>query len=277
MTEEIKYVLRPTQPYFLFDTNNLQQEIFLKNGISHFYQFNTIENLYPRLVPDACIDMIFEYDPERPGHMHSYVAGTKLEFMRDPRLFHKEVFGVRFMPGNHPEILNATMKDLIDARFNTEDILNGDKEWLNLIAEETNFHKRIEIFLEYYTKIEKTKPKLFGKKELLQAVKKIAYESNGKVKIHDLEERTGYTERYINKVFIEEMGFSPKIFCKIIQFQKALEILNNGRPENMPKTSIELGYYDQSQFIRDFTKFCGITPLKYLKLREAKAEKTDKT
>lgn len=268
MTEEINYVLRSTQPYFIIDTINLQQEIYLKDGISHFYQFNTNEEISPRIVPDACIDILFEYDPERPGHMHSYVAGTKLEFMTDPRLFHKEVFGIRFMPGNHPLMLNITMKKLLNNRFNTEEVLNGDKEWLILMAQKTDFHERIKIFLEYYTKIEKAKTRFYGKNELLQAVKKFTYESNGKIKIHDLEERTGYTERYINKIFIEEMGFSPKIFCKIIQFQKALEILNNGRPENMTKTSVELGYYDQSQFIRDFTKFCGITPLKYLKMRE---------
>lgn len=270
MTEEINYVLKPTQPYFIYDTFNIQQENYLKDGISHFYQFNTIKNISPRVVPDACIDMIFEYDPERPGHMHSYVAGTKLEYMIDPRLFHKEVFGVRFMPGNHPEMLKATMKDLLNKRLNTEDVLYGNKEWLNLMAQEKNFKERIKIFIEYYTKFEKKKTRLFGKNELLQAVKKMVYESSGKIKIHDLEDRTGYTERYINKVFIEEMGFSPKVFCKIIQFQKALEILNSGRPENMMKTSIELGYYDQSQFIHDFTKFCGITPLKYLKMRESR-------
>lgn len=270
MTEEINYVLKPTQPYFIYDTFNIQQENYLKDGISHFYQFNTIKNISPRVVPDACIDMIFEYDPERPGHMHSYVAGTKLEYMIDPRLFHKEVFGVRFMPGNHPEMLKATMRDLLNKRLNTEDVLYGDRDWLNLMAQEKNFKERIKIFIEYYTKFEKKKIKLFGKNELLQAVKKMVYESSGKIKIHDLEDRTGYTERYINKVFIEEMGFSPKVFCKIIQFQKALEILNSGRPENMIKTSVELGYYDQSQFIHDFTKFCGITPLKYLKMRESR-------
>lgn len=268
MTEEIKYVLRPTQPYFLFDTFNIRLENYLKDGISHFYQFNTIENISPRVVPDACIDMIFEYDPERPGHMHSYVAGTRLEFMRDPRLFHKEVFGVRFMPGNHPAMLNTTMKNLLDNRFNTENVLAGNKEWLKKMSEETDFRQRIKVFLENYTKYESKKTNLCGKTELLHAVKKMVYESSGKIKIHELENRTGYTERYINKVFIEEMGFSPKIFCKIIQFQKAIEVLNSGRPENMTKMSVELGYYDQSQFIRDFTKFCGITPLKYLKMRE---------
>ncbi len=96
----------------------------------------------------------------------------------------------------------------------------------------------------------------------------MVYQSNGTIKIHELEEKTRYSERYINKVFIEEMGFSPKIFCKIIQFQKALELFSSGRPKNMTEICTTLGYYDQSHFIRDFTKYCGITPLKYLKMQE---------
>lgn len=270
MTEEAEYVLRPTQPYIFFDTIDFQQEIYMRDGISHFFQFRTESEKSHRLVPDGCIEIFFEYDPARPGHMHSYVAGTKLKYEVDERCFHNEIFSVRFMPGNHPIMLNITMKQLLEQRYNTEDVLNGDKTWLTLMANETDFHKRIQIFIEYYTKIEKTKPKLYGKKELLEAVKKMVYNSNGKIKIQEMETRTGYSDRYINKVFIEEMGFSPKVFCKIIQFQKALEVLNCGRPENMTETSVNLGYYDQSQFIRDFTKYCGITPLKYLKMYQKK-------
>ena len=64
------------------------------------------------------------------------------------------------------------------------------------------------------------------------------------------------------------MGFSPKTFCKIIQFQRALEFLNYGAPDRMTDAAVALGYYDQAQFIRDFTRYAGITPKKYLKLVE---------
>lgn len=267
--DEKNYMLRPTQVYLIFDTKNFKQDIYLKDGISHFYTFTTDTERPHRLVPDACIDVLFEYDPKRPGHMHSYVCGTKLEYEIDQRLFHNEIFGVRFMPGNHPRMLNVTMKELLERRFDLEEILNGDVSWLNDMAQATDFSTRINLFLNFYNSIEETKPRLFGKKELLQAVKNLVYQHNGNIKIHDLENLTNYSERYINKVFIDEMGFSPKIFCKIIQFQKALETLNWGRPENMTQTAVDLGYYDQSQFIRDFKKYAGLTPLKYLKMKES--------
>ncbi len=270
MTDEQYYSLKPTQPYFVFDTIDFRQEIYLRDGISHFYTFRTDAEKPHRLVPDGCIEIIFEYDPIRPGHMHSYVCGTKLSYEVDVRNFHSEIFGVRFMPGNHPDMLNVSMKNLQDHRFDLKDVICGDTEWIGRMAKETDFYERMKVFLEFYSEVEnkKRKEKYYGKKELLQAVKNFVYAKNGNIKIRELETFTNYSERYINKVFIDEMGFPPKTFCKIIQFQKALEVLNRGRPENMTETAVNLGYYDQSQFIKDFTKFCGTTPLKYLKMRK---------
>ncbi|MBO5523789.1 MAG: AraC family transcriptional regulator [Roseburia sp.] len=139
---------------------------------------------------------------------------------------------------------------------------------------ETDFYQRIRVFLDAYTKAEKKREKPYGKKELVLSVKQMVYESDGKIKISELEEKTGYTVRYINKVFMEEMGFSPKTFCKIIQFQRALEFLNYGAPDKMTDAAVALGYYDQSQFIRDFKKYAGMTPKAYFRLVESKHYKT---
>lgn len=269
MTDESFYALRPTQPYFSFDTTNYKQQDHLRDGISHFYQFCTIPGKKLRLVPDGCIDILFEYDPE--GKMESYVAGTKILFETEEYREPREIFGIRFMPGKHPEFLSTKTKELLGTKHKTEQVLNCDSNFLEEMSRQHSFSERINVFMEHFPiPGKKIRQHNFGKKELLQAVKEFIYESSGKIKIHDLEEKTGYTERYINKIFIEEMGFSPKTFCKIIQFQKALETLNSGRPKNMTETSINLGYYDQSQFIRDFTKFCGTTPLKYLKMKTQK-------
>ena len=109
-------------------------------------------------------------------------------------------------------------------------------------------------------------------------MKETIYRKKGLIEIASLEDITGYTTRYINRVFMAEMGFSPKIFCKILQFQHAVEFLNYGSlawsygkmddnlPTKMADIATFLGYYDQPQFIRDFKKYAGITPKKYLDL-----------
>lgn len=255
--------LKPTQPYFVFDTVDFRQEVYLRKGISHFYSFHTDSKMQLRLVPDGCIDIFFEF---QKGHMCGYARGTKLAYSLWDGADFDDIFGVRFMPGVQPQMLGVTMRDILGQVMSIEHILKGDTSWLGEMEKETDFYQRIRIFLEHYMNLEKKKEKPFGKKELIWSVKRMVYESDGKVKVSEMKEQTGYSERYINKVFIEEMGFSPKTFCKIIQFQRALEFMNYGAPDNMADAAVYLGYYDQSQFIRDFTRYAGITPKKYLKL-----------
>lgn len=256
--------LKPTQPYFVFDTEEFYQEVYLEQGISHFYTYRIQEEAPLRTVPDGCIDLFFEFENNK---MYGYVCGTKLTYSCEEWKGKNEVFGIRFMPGVKPEIINVTMKELLGKRIPIETVIKGDKEWLRYIEQELDFYQRIRIFIEAYTKVEK-KPKLYGKEETVWLVKKMVYDSDGKIKIAEISNQTGYTERYINKIFIEELGFSPKVFCKIIQFQRALEFLNYGAPDKMSDAAVYLGYYDQPQFIRDFTKYAGMTPKKYLKLVE---------
>ncbi len=257
--------LRPTQPYFVFDTLDFYQEIYLKQGISHFYSYHIVENTPLRTVPDGCIDLFFEYEKD---HMQGYVCGTPLEYICAECEGKEEVFGIRFMPGVQPELIGCTMRELLGKKIPIESVLKGDVGCLKKLEEERDFYQRIRIFIKAYTKAEERREKPFGKQEMVQSIKQMVYESDGKIKVGEMQERTGYSVRYINKAFIEEMGFSPKTFCKIIQFQRALEFLNYGAPDKMTDAAVFLGYYDQPQFIHDFSRYAGITPKKYLNLVE---------
>lgn len=257
--------LRPTQPYFVLDTEDFIQEVYLKQGISHFYTYRFPQAKEVRLVPDGCIDLFFDYDD---GRMEGWVRGTPIQYKIEKTQEYHDVFGIRFMPGVQPELLNVTMKELFDRCVPLLPILSGGREWLGKLALESDFYQRIRVFLEAYTKAEKKREQPYGKNELVLSIKQMVYQSDGTIKVSEMGERTGYSERYINKVFIEKMGFPPKTFCKIIQFQRALEFLNYGAPDKMTDAAVALGYYDQPQFIRDFTRCAGITPKNYLKLVE---------
>lgn len=256
--------LRPTQPYFVLESENFKQEVYLRQGISHFYTFRVEDKQSIHTVPDGCIDFFFEYAGQG---MEAYACGTPLGFQTLEWQGGREIFGVRFMPGMQPRLINVSLRELLDKRVPLQEVL-VDEQLIPLMSKQQDFYQRIRIFLQQFTRMENQKQEPTEKMALLMTVKQMVYESDGKVRISAMSEATGYTERYINKVFIEEMGFSPKTFCKIIQFQRALEFLNYGAPDKMTDAAVYLGYYDQPQFIRDFKNYCGVTPLKYLKLVE---------
>jgi len=71
--------------------------------------------------------------------------------------------------------------------------------------------------------------------------------------------RYGITARYLQKIFLQHTGLTPKLYSKINRFQKSLVLISR---RNLPLTTIALdsGYFDQSHFIREFKAFSGMTP-----------------
>ena len=69
----------------------------------------------------------------------------------------------------------------------------------------------------------------------------------------------GFSERYIQKLFLNYVGISPKSFFSVQRFNKSLKLV---RSSNMSLTNIayECGYYDQAHFIREFKSDTGIAP-----------------
>ena len=69
------------------------------------------------------------------------------------------------------------------------------------------------------------------------------------------------------KRFIErfkcDVGTTPKRFCRIRRFQRALGLANRGRPVDWTGVALDAGYFDQAHFIHDFRSFAGLTPTGY--------------
>lgn len=257
--------LRATQPFFVLSSDDFIQESYRKMGISHFYMMKKKKNTPLRSVPDGCIDFIFCYGE---NGMKATVNGTPLTLKYDVLTDETDIFGVRFLPGTHPTGLTLKQKDMIGTSHPLEEYYPESFDFSGL-AGQKDFIERIRFFLKEYTKLEKKQPKPFGKEALFDAVCDIIYHTDGQIKVSDLAVETSYSERYIRKVFIDEMGFSPKTFCNILRFQRAIEFINYGYDEKTADWATDLGYYDQSQCIRDFKHYLGMTPRQYKLLIKA--------
>jgi len=69
-------------------------------------------------------------------------------------------------------------------------------------------------------------------------------------------------KRFIER-FKEQVGFSPKRYCRIRRFQHALRLAHQGGFVDWPELALECGYYDQAHFIHEFRAFSGLTPTGY--------------
>ena len=77
--------------------------------------------------------------------------------------------------------------------------------------------------------------------------------------IASIASRYGISSRYLQKLFLQYTGLTPKLYSKIHRFQHSLRLVTK---KEAPLTSIayDCGYFDQSHFIREFKSFTGLTP-----------------
>jgi AraC-like DNA-binding protein len=83
-------------------------------------------------------------------------------------------------------------------------------------------------------------------------------------KIAAVADRIGLSARRFIDVFRNEVGLTPKLFCRVRRFQKALRLVSSGRAVNWPEVALTCGYFDQAHFIHDFRAFSGINPSGYV-------------
>jgi AraC-like DNA-binding protein len=77
----------------------------------------------------------------------------------------------------------------------------------------------------------------------------------------------GLSPRRFIELFTAQVGLTPKLYCRIQRFQRALEAAARPAPVNWTAVALDCGYYDQAHFIRDFRAFSGLSPTAFLGTR----------
>jgi AraC-like DNA-binding protein len=78
---------------------------------------------------------------------------------------------------------------------------------------------------------------------------------------------TGWSVRHFSQMFREQVGLSPKVWCRIRRFQRAVRQLHSGAEVRWAELAVDCGYYDQSHFANEFRAFSGIDATSYSALR----------
>ena len=232
--------------------------------LSGMSQDDMIENSI-LAVPDGCIDILFCCDEKEP---YATMCGTVLhpKVVRNKKTYS---FGVRFLPGLSLKFKDVTMADFVETEIPLLDVIN-DKDLFDKITSSRDFNDQIQTFMVKYLKFSEASQrsdKFINLKKIMLA--KIN-ETAGQIKVKELADEAGYSVRYINRVFSEQFGIPPKMFCKLMRFQHLLGNLNDFEKDifdtNLAQLATDLGYYDQSHMIKDFYELANTTPGKYVHL-----------
>src|SRR5262249_19504837 len=75
---------------------------------------------------------------------------------------------------------------------------------------------------------------------------------------------TGLSRRRFAQLFREQIGITPKLYCRIHRFQSVLRQIASGAPVDSADVALAGGYYDQAHLNHEFHDFSGMSPVTYL-------------
>jgi AraC-like DNA-binding protein len=82
-------------------------------------------------------------------------------------------------------------------------------------------------------------------------------------RVDDVTERFNIAPRTLQRLFARYVGVTPKWVLRRYRLHEAAAVLDREQHRPWAEVAAELGYFDQSHFIRDFTAAIGMTPVAY--------------
>jgi transcriptional regulator GlxA family with amidase domain len=95
-------------------------------------------------------------------------------------------------------------------------------------------------------------------------------DSKGSAAIRELAETSGVSDRHLERLCLDALGFPPKVLARIVRLQAAVRDIVS-RPagnltQNLADTAAATGYADQAHLRRDFVALAQLAPSGYLRL-----------
>lgn len=81
--------------------------------------------------------------------------------------------------------------------------------------------------------------------------------------VREVARSAGLSERRFSQVFREEVGLTPKVWCRIQRFQRAVSMLHSSADVPWSELALDCGFYDQSHFANEFRAFSGVDATTY--------------
>jgi AraC-like DNA-binding protein len=220
----------------------------------------------PSIVFSLRDDPIRIYDAEDlrrySSYGHAVMSGARTNCFVIDTIQEDRVFGIQFQPGGAFPFSRLPASETANRSVSLECLWPGAGNELRerllaaptidamfLLAERYLFAKLVKP-LELHPAV------TFAREQFCQRPHEISVAS--------VLGQVGLSQRRFIEVFHEQVGLTPKAFCRVRRFQRLLEKVHHAREVDWIDVALECGYYDQAHFIHDFREFSGLAPTQYL-------------
>jgi len=227
-----------------------------------------------RIAPDGCLELIVQLSgsaraahPERPLAFAVQPAAFILAPLAGPLalapLEPMETLGIRFRPGGAAPFLRFPV-DALGSRETPLDAAFGPAgaELASRIGEARSFSERVAVCEAFLL----ARLGLAGPPapSPVSAAVRRALRGRRRLSVARAAGECGWSIRQFERRFRRETGLTPRLFGRIVRFQRVLRAVGSGRGADWVAVAIDCGYADQSHLIREFRELAGETPGAFL-------------
>lgn len=169
------------------------------------------------------------------------------------------VVGVKFRPGAFQPFYGGSVHQLTNRVLPLTAVFGPDADALAgaVRAEADAPFAVMEEFLR--ARLPAPDPQL----DVLAAIVRTMLADPGVVRVDELAARHAMSPRSLQRLFRRYVGVSPKWVLRRYRLHEAAERIAEGRDGDWAATALDLGYFDQAHFIRDFKALVGASPAQY--------------
>jgi AraC-like DNA-binding protein len=205
-------------------------------------------------LPHPCVNLVF--GTHQPG-LHGPLT-TRFVARLDGAGW---VVGSKFWPGMFRAFRREPVSTLTDRVLLPSDVFGEDGRAIDAaIFSECAPEKRVRLVDEFLASLA---PVLEPDAARARDIMEVARRDRSVTRVDALAERVGLSVRGLQRLFDEHVGVTPKWVIQRYRVHEAAELAAGGKAPNWASLAAELGYTDQSHFIREFKAQVGRTPADY--------------
>ncbi len=242
-----------------------------------FHEDYNCDHRLERVLPDGSMELIINLRDEdrhvfdritrrpRQSYRRSWLSGPHSEFIVIDTARDASMIGVHFRPGGANAFFGLPLDELRNSVVNLDALWNGSAQSLrDQLLEAPSPSAKFRV-LEGAL-LARWRAATSHHRAVAYALGCFMREAES-VTIGKMMGEIGLSRRRFIEVFTQQVGLTPKMFCRVRRFQRAINQVHRSPKVIWADVAMECGYYDQSHFINNFKEFCGVTPVDYLEER----------
>ena len=241
------------------------------------YEGYDVPHKRERLLPDGTVELVINlkedrirvYDSEDAANFHTIpgcvVSGPRSEFFIIDTESEAMTVGVHFKPGGAFPFFKFPPAELSNQSVGLDCLWGAASAHLREQLLEAPTPEKKFFVLERCLLQELAKP-MERHPAVAFALHQFSRRSQAP-SVSEIVKQIGFSQRHFIELFGNEVGLTPKVFCRVDRFQRIIRSAHDCGDIHWAELALDCGYYDQSHFIHDFQSFAGITPSEYLEHR----------